>query len=174
VATDPPRAIKAAKFSALLNGQYHADREAHLDWWHRLFMFAVILLGASAVIDVLPQWARVTASIGTAAIGAADLLFDLSVRARNASFLRKSYFEIAAALEEGGIQPDKAEADMLRLAAEEEPPYKAAHALAENWATCAVYGGDEPLPCSVSTWRRLTRNVLHHAGHSFSVNVNPS
>lgn len=161
--------IKAAKFCALLNGAYHADREAYLDGWHRVLMFAVILLGASAVVEAFPTWARLGASISTAAIGAADLVLNLSVRARTASFLRKGYFEIAADLEEGEISSTKAESAMLRLAADEEPPYKAAHALAENWATGAVYGSARPLPCQVGRWRRLTRNMLHHASHNFSV-----
>lgn len=163
--------VKSAKFSALLNGQYQADREAHLDWWHRVLMFSVIMLGASAIIDVLPEWARVVASIATAFCAAADLLFDLSVRARNASFLRKGYFEIAADLESGAIGAQQAEAAMLRLSAEEEPPYRAAHALAENWATGAVFGAERPLPCKVRKWRRITRHYLHHAGHDFSVRI---
>lgn len=160
--------IDAAKFHAFLNGAYQADREAYLDGWHRALMFGVIVLGASAVVDALPDLARTTAAIATAILGAADLVLDLSVRARTASFLRKSYFDIAADLEDGAITPQKAYASMLRLAAEEEPPYKAAHALAENWATGAIYGSEKPLPCQVSWWRRLTRHMMHQAGHSFS------
>ena len=91
MATHSAAKIKAAKFSAVLNGQYQADREAHLDWWHRILMFAVILLGASAIVDVLPPRASLLASICVVVSGAADLLLDLSVRARNASFLRKSF-----------------------------------------------------------------------------------
>lgn len=160
--------IKAAKFCAYLNGSYQADREAYLDGWHRALMFLVIVLGASAVVAAAPNWARTSASIATAAIGAADLVLNLSVRARTASFLRKSYFEIAAALEEGALAPKAAEAAMLRLVAEEEPPYRAAHALAENWANGAVYGDERPTPCAVGFWRRLTRNMLHYSGQDFS------
>lgn len=160
--------VSSAKFCAFLNGAYQADREAYLDGWHRLLMFAVIMLGTSAVIAVVPGWARVTASVATAAIGAADLVLGLSVRARTASFLRKGYFEIAAGLEDRSLSPRKAEAAMLRLAADEEPPYKAAHAVAENWATRAVYGDNRPLPCNISRWRRLTRHMFRYNSHDFS------
>jgi hypothetical protein len=163
--------VAAAKVTALLNGQYQADREAHLDWWHRIFMFAVIVLGASAVFELLPAWARLTASLATAVTGAADLMFDLSVRARTAAVLRKSYFEIAAALEAGEMNAQQAKTAMLRLSAEEEPPYKAAHAIAENWATRAVFGTGADLPCNVTRWHRITRNLFHHAGHDFGVDA---
>jgi hypothetical protein len=160
--------IDAAKFDAYLNGAYQADREAYLDGWHRALMFGVIVLGASAVIDIMPAWARTIATMLTAVLAAADLVLDLSVRARTASFLRKGYFEVAAKLEERSISPQGAHAEMLRLAAEEEPPYKAAHAVAENWATTAVFGSSKPLPCRVGPWRRLTRNAVHYHGHDFS------
>ncbi|HEY5722338.1 MAG TPA: hypothetical protein VIT45_08445 [Allosphingosinicella sp.] len=171
MAANTPSAIKAAKFCAYLNGAYHADREAHLDGWHRFLMFSVIMLGTSALLEVLPDWARLSASLATAAIGAADLVLNLSVRARTASFLRKGYFDIAAALEEGSLDPPKADAAMLRLISDEEPPYRAAHALAENWATGAVYGDKRPLPCRVSGWRRFTRHFVRHASHNFSVDA---
>jgi hypothetical protein len=168
MAANPSPELEAAKFCAFLNGSYQADREAYLDGWHRLLMFAVIMLGASAVVEALPAWARITASISTAAIGAADLVLNLSVRARTAAFLRKGYFEISAGLEEGTLSAKKADAAMLRLAAEEEPPYRAAHAIAENWATGAIYGSNKPLPCRVSWWRRTTRHILKHTSHNFS------
>jgi hypothetical protein len=169
MATDAPAGeINASKFCAYLNGSYQADREAHLDGWHRAFMFGVIMLGTSAVVDALPDWTRIGASVATAAIGAADLVLNLSVRARTASFLRKSYFEIAADLEEQAMSPTAADAAMLRLASEEEPPYRAAHALAENWAAGAVYGSEKLPPCRVTRWQRITRNFFRHGGHDFS------
>lgn len=167
-AVSPAGAIKAAKFCAYLNGAYHADRESYLDGWHRALMFLVIMLGASVVVEALPDYARAAAGISTAAIAALDLVLNLSVRARTAAFLRKSYFEIAADLEEGNITAVQADARMLRLSAEEEPPYMAAHALAENWATGAVYGSEKARPCRVNWWKRMTRNLLHYAGHNFS------
>jgi hypothetical protein len=168
MAADPPSEIESAKFSAYLNGAYHADREAYLDGRHRGLMFVIIVLGAGAVADALPVAARTAAAILTAMLAAADLVFDYSVKARTASFLRKRYFDVAAGLEDGALKATDAQAAMLRLAAEEEPPYKAAHAVAENWATGAVFGPTKPLPCEISLWRRLTRNSLHHASHDFT------
>lgn len=169
MAADTSREIRAAKFEAFLNGAYQADREAHLDRWHRNFMFAVILLGASSVADVLPEELMKWAQLATAAIGALDLVLNLSVRARTAAFLRKAYFEVAAELEEGSLTLEKAKANLLRLAGEEEPPYKAAHALAENWAAGAVYGTDEPVRCRVSWRHKLTRHYIHYASRDFSI-----
>lgn len=173
MASDPTVAAKSARFCAYLNGSYNADREAFLDLSHRVLMFAVIMLGASSISAVMPQWGLPWVGVATAAIGAADLLLNLSVRARTASYLRKSYFEIAAKLEEGKLTPDQAQAEMLRLAAEEEPPYRAAHAVAENWASGAVYASERPTPCRVSFWRRTTRNIFRHGGHDFSVYAEP-
>lgn len=162
------RELNAAKISALMNGRYHADREAFLDGWHRWFMFAVILLGASALVETLPPSVRILASVLTAALGAIDLVFSLSVRARAHSYLREAYFEIAASLKAGSMNSTKAEAQMLRLAAKEEPIYCALHAHAENWATRAVIGFDKPLSCRVPFWKSFLRNVCRFSGSNFS------
>lgn len=98
-----------------------------------------------------------------------DLVFNLSDRARTHAFLRRQYFVIAAALERPRANAAKAQADMLKLAAEEEPPYLAAHALAENWATRAVLGPSVPLPCRVGWLRRRLRHFIRFDGQDFGV-----
>jgi hypothetical protein len=163
--------VDAVKFQAFLNGAYQAGREAYLDGWHRFLMFAVIMLGTSSVADVLTKSGKTWAAIATAALAALDLVLDFSVRARTAAFLRKSFFEIAACLDDGALTVAKADAALLRLAAEEEPPYMAAHALAENWATRAIYGESKPLPCRIVWWRKLARHVMRQGGHNFSADV---
>jgi len=57
----------------------------------------------------------------------------------------------------------------MELAAEEEPIFKAAHALAENWAIQAVYGTDKKMPCRVSWIRRQLRHWFLMTEHDFSV-----
>jgi hypothetical protein len=174
MAGNTPAAVKSAKHCAFMNGKYQADREGFLDRSHRYLMFFVIVSGAVSVTTLLPAPVVAWAGAGAAMAGALDLLFDLSVRARVASYLRKGYFEVAAKLEEGIITPAQAQAQMLRFAAEEEPPYSAAHALAENWATGAVYGTKRELPCRVPLWRRVTRHVIRHGGNNFSVDAPPA
>jgi hypothetical protein len=134
-------------------------------------MFSVIMLGTSSVADILTLRAKTWAAIATAAVAAADLVLDFSVRARTAAFLRKRYFEIAAMLDGGEMTAAQADAALLRIAAEEEPPYMAAHAIAENWATRAVYGETRPLPCRISWWCKLTRHLLHHSSQDFAADT---
>ena len=47
---------EAVTISCLTNAQYHASREAFLDTVHRWFMFTVIALGATALLDVIPEY----------------------------------------------------------------------------------------------------------------------
>jgi hypothetical protein len=106
-----------------MNGRYHADREAFLDGCHRWAMFTIIVLGASAFSDLLAEWAKHTAALASAVLAAIDLVFDLSVRARNHASLRESYFHVAANLESDRISAAAAQGEMMILAAKEEPPY---------------------------------------------------
>lgn len=111
MATHPTTsALEQAKVSALLNGRYHADREAWFDGWRRIFMFGIILSGSSALLDLVP-WAKAGAALLAVAFGAADLVFSLSDRARKHAFLRKQYFTVAAQLELPRASAAKAQDD---------------------------------------------------------------
>jgi hypothetical protein len=160
--------VDSARFSAFMNGAYHADREAFLDGVHRWLMFAVIVLGASALTDMLSSHSKLIVTGLGALAGTFDLVFDLSTRARKHGYLRRDYFGQAAKLTEGSISPAQAEAAMLMLAADEEPPFYAAMALAENWASGAVYVDRAP-PCRVGWFSRLTRHIFHRDGASFVI-----
>jgi hypothetical protein len=168
VATHTPATeIDQAKVAAYLNARYHADREAWLDSCHRWLMFAVILFGSSALLDMAP-WARAGAAFLTVSMGAFDLVFSLSDRARSHSFLRKQYLAIAAKLELPKGSLAQASSEMLVLSGDEEPTYYAVHALAENWATRAVFGPGTQLPCEVSWFRGLLRHLFRFDRHTFS------
>ena len=162
------RKVNEIRFEAYTNGSYHADREAVLDRRHRWMMFLVIALGASAVLQPLGDRAASIAAFATAIIGAMDLAFGFSVRARNHAFLRKEYFRIASELVAEEITTDAARAKLTALAGEEEPPYRAAHAIAENWATRAVFGDALPLPCRVTWLQRRFRHWLLMTSIDFS------
>jgi hypothetical protein len=92
--------LTALRCSYLMNARYHATREAFLDNVHRWFMFAVIMLGAGALIDIFPHPAAPQGSVGpkelfaasTAVIAALDLTFDLSNRARTHSLMKTPVF----------------------------------------------------------------------------------
>lgn len=168
MATQPPTsALEQAKVGAFLNGRYHADREAWFDWCHRILMFGVIVGGSSALLDVWP-WLRVSASFSAVVFGTLDLVFNLSNRARTHSFLRKQYLAVAADLESPRASPANAQAEMMRLAAEEEPPYFAVHALAENWAIRAVLGPEASPPCKVGWLAKRLRHIRRYDQESFA------
>lgn len=169
MATDPAAGpLDAQRFAAFTNGSYHADREGFLDWTHRVLLLIVILLGTSALLEVMPPaWRQISAALTTLA-GTLDLVFDLTTRARKHGHLRREYFELAASLAEGRITPAEADAAMLRSAADEEPPFCAAHAVAENWASMAVYGGGRVAPCRITGAQRLFRHVWRFNGSSFA------
>lgn len=151
-------ALNEARYAAYLAGSYHADREGVLDRRHRWMMFGVVALGALSIVNAMGRDASGWFGVATALIGAADLTFNFTGRARVHAHMRREYFRIAAQIEHRNYTRPQADAKLMELAAEEEPIYMAAHALAANWATKAVYGDARPLPCHVGRWPRLFRH----------------
>lgn len=166
---DATQQIEAATCVAYMNGMYHADREAVLDRRHRTMMFFVIALGTSAVVRPFGIEFDIYFGAATALVGAIDLSFNFSVRARNHAYLRKEYFRVAAALAEGKCSPKSANAKMTDLAAEEEPVFMAALSVAHNWATRAVYGAGATLPCRVSRLQRVLRHTFKMTDVDFTI-----
>ena len=159
--------VKRARYCAYLNGKYHSDREAFYDWWDKLTNFLVLATGAVAFSDVFGSAFQ---KVGAGAIGLFALLqlvFSLSLKAREHLQFKREYFSIASKLEAGELDPAQAHALMTRIAGDEPPPFMALHAICENWAKLAVYGSDEPAPCEVGWFARLTKNVLRHSSASF-------
>jgi hypothetical protein len=132
------------RVNCLMNARYHASREAFLDTAHRWFMFAIIAMGATAIIDVAPaDWLplvkNVSAAIG-ALLAAMDLTFDLSNRARAHSLMKRRYFDLVADLAEGSKTPEQVAVCASRYAADEEPAYHALLMASWNAAQEMVYG----------------------------------
>lgn len=168
MADNAPSAIAGhARVEALANGRYHADREAFLDTWRRGIAFLIIVLGAAAIVDVTAAEWRWTLGFAVTILASADLVMDLSAGARTHGYLRRQYFEIVGAFETGELDPAIGRARMMALAADEPPPYLAAHAVAENWATRAVLGPDAAVPCLITRPRRLLRHYWRQDGHPF-------
>lgn len=160
-------ALNVARYSAYMNGRYHADREAFLDRTHRALMFLVIMFGASAFSSVVPQTVAPYFGALTASLGAADLVLNLSVRARAHASLREHYFSIAAQLEKSDLQVSDAQAKMTELSGKEEPVFYASHAIAQNWAFRAVYGGSDQLPCIIKRYHRVFAHLFRFSSTSF-------
>jgi hypothetical protein len=134
--------VACVKFDCLMNARYHATREAFLDNVHRWFMFGVIAFGASAVIDAFGGvwWLKGIFGLGATILGALDLTFDLSNRARAHSLMKRRYFELLADIEEERKTPEEARACLHRYSADEEPAYHAVIASSFNSAQEMVYG----------------------------------
>ncbi|MFM7348945.1 MAG: hypothetical protein ACKO01_05585 [Erythrobacter sp.] len=159
--------VKRARFCAYLNGKYHSDREAFYDWWDRVTNFCVLATGAVAFSDVFGGAAQ---KLGAAAIGLfalAQLVFSLSLKAREHLQFKRQYFDIASKLEAGEIEPAQAHAQMTRISGDEAPIFMALHAVCENWAYSAVFGNDGPPRCRIGWLARITRNFWRHSSRDF-------
>ncbi len=160
-----PEATEAQKieFSCLMNAGYHASREAFLDNVHRWFMFALVVLGAGALIDVAKDMAPLlqVGAIAGAAIAALDLTFDLSNRARTHALMKRRYFELLADFVEGKRSGVEVRACINRYSAEEEPAYHALIIAQWNATQVAVFGS-EAQKSPLSAWYRVTKNLLRH------------
>lgn len=139
-------------FNVLRNALYHTARRNSLERWNRLFNFAVIMLGAGAVLSVLQAWIN-PAWIGfaTAMIGAIQLVLDFSGRAREHSQLQRDYYSLLATIERV-IDPTPEHiaewrSEMIRISGNEGPIFKAVDAKAYNDAldACDTYPHEERL-----------------------------
>jgi hypothetical protein len=170
----PSAPIDAFRVGCLMNARYHASREAFLDTVHRWFMFTVIMLGAAALIDVVPAGyldvLHIKAVFGAlaAVIAALDLAFDLSNRARVHSLMKRRYFELLADVVEGKRSIPEAEACKNRYAADEEPAYHALLATSWNAAQEMVYG-DHAESLDISKWHRFWKNFWRFGGKQYQL-----
>jgi hypothetical protein len=162
-----------------MNARYHATREAFLDNVHRWFMFAVIALGAAALIDIFPQ-TNSHGAVGlkeifaaTAAIIAAlDLTFDLSNRARTHSLMKRRYFELIADLVAKDKTPEQVEACIERFNADEEPAYHALIATSYNAAQEMVYGKDA-YSYAIPRFHLACKNFWRFGGTTYDHSTKP-
>lgn len=129
-------------------------------------MFVLIIIGSAAFSGLVDSHIKPYFGLITAALAAVDLVFGLSVKARDHGFLREKYFEISAQIEEGRLNANEARAQMMRLSSKEEPPYYASLAVAENWAHLILYQ-TERTDVELSNFDRLTRNLFRHSNANF-------
>ncbi len=140
-------ALEDVRVECLMNARYHAAREAFLDSVHRWLMFGVIVLGAGAVIDLLPSVGvggviRGLAGAAVVVLAAIDLTFDLSNRARTHALMKRRYFELLAEVTAGKCTPSEVAASIHRYSADEEAAYQALLRLSWNAAQEMVHGDD--------------------------------
>lgn len=161
----------AAQISCLMNAQYHAAREAHLDFIHRWIMFGIIVVGAGAITDVVSKdlrWLSGALGIATAILGALDLTFDLSNRARTHSMMKRRYFELLADFNEGYKKLSDVQACIHRYSADEEPVYHALLKLSWNSAQEMVFGDDAD-QYKIPVCHRYFKNFFRFEGNEYPV-----
>jgi hypothetical protein len=164
---------KNLRHMSLRNALYHLARRRWLETWGKLFNFSIVIAGTSAAADVfgyIPD-SRIWLPFGIAAIGALQLVYDFSGRARTHEILQRRYFSLMAEIEEC-VEPDQLQcakwsAEISRIAGDEPPTLRALDAIADNQATNAMYGGGNRL--KVNMWQSLTRQTLAHNGASFPI-----
>jgi hypothetical protein len=165
--------VEGVHVSCLLNAQYHASREAFLDLVHRWIMFAIIILGAGAITDfVTKEFGSLNTILGiaTAALGALDLTFDLSNRARTHSMMKRRYFELLADFGDGQKTLTAVQGCIHRYGADEEPVYNVLWKLSWNSAQEMVFGdkGDQYL---IPRFDRFFRNVFRYDGKNYVIKI---
>jgi len=164
--------VEAIAISCLTNAHYHSSREAFLDTTHRWFMFGIIALGTAAVVDIFPSekkdWIKGFCSAGAAVLGALDLTFDLSNRARMHSMMRRRYFELLADVREGTKTPNEARVCIERFSSDEEPPYQVLYLACWNRAQESVYG-NTAIKYKITKWGLATKNFFRRPGVRYSV-----
>ena len=162
-----PSAVAGARWQALTNGHYHSQRESFMGFCDRLLTFAVLMAGAGVFATALSALAQSSLAIAVTTFATVQLVFAIGPSSKNHAILREKYFAIAADLEVSRLSRCEADAEMLRLAGQEGPIYHAVHALSENWAKCAVYGGEATALCKVSSLRRFLRHIWRQSAHDF-------
>jgi hypothetical protein len=159
-----------------MNARYHAAREGFLDNVHRWFMFAVIALGAGALVDVGVKelsWAKDAFAACAAIIAALDLTFDLSNRARTHSMMKRRYFELLADFGENKRNAEETRACINRFGADEEPVYHALWIDAWNAAQEMVYGS-AAYHYQIPRTHRWLRQLLRYGGIQYALIKGPS
>lgn len=159
-------------FNVLRNALYHTARRRSLETQNRLFNFAVIALGASAVLSVIQPIVRPEyIGIATTVIGAVQLVWDFGGKARDHAQLQRDYLELLSRIE-GTIEPSAKQlaawkGEMIRISSSEGPILRAVDAKAYNDAIDATefYGPGERLYIGVLP--RLFGAVLTFEGHRF-------
>jgi hypothetical protein len=164
--------------SCLLNAHYHAAREGFLDTTHRWFMLGIIIFGASAFADLIPQaagsgWLKGSFGAGAALLGGLDLTFDLSNRARSHALMKRRYFELLADMRDGLKTSEQVLSCLDRFSAEEEPPYRVLLLMCRNRAQSEVRGSGARL-FRIPRRHRFIKNIFRMSSVDYGPPLLPS
>jgi hypothetical protein len=160
---------EGVNLNCLMNARYHSAREAFLDGVHRWFMFGIIIAGAGSVSglfeELVPNF-NVICGVVAAILGAADLAFDLSNRARTHALMKRRYFELLSDFRDGQKTLSQVEACTHRYSADEEPAYHALLMGSWNAAQKMVYGDKAEL-LDIPNSHRWFQNWWRYEGYDY-------
>lgn len=115
--------------------RYHQRRCAFYGEWHRWLMFIIIVAGSTAATDVFPQLQKVLALL-TAALGAMDLVFGLSDKARDHEVLMRKFASLVSQIRRRDSPTqsdiDAWQAERVEIEADEPATYWALEAICYN------------------------------------------
>lgn len=164
--------VFSLRHKALRNALYHTARRQWLERWSRIFNFLIIILGTAAAATIIQklEFLNQLIPILIACIGALQLVYDFSGRAKDHAFLQSRYYGVMANID-ACIKHSEGkcalwEAEFSQVAADSPPVMRALDAVADNQATSALLGGDARLKVTWFEW--VTRNMLAHNNSSFS------
>ena len=169
----PPMDRNQLRFNVLRNALYHTMRRDWFERVNRVFNFAVIILGMSAVLGILATWgwSASWAGAAVAVVGALQLVFDFGRSARDHQHLQREYYHLLAEIE-GNVTPKDIHlanwsAKMILITAEEPPVLRAADAKAYNEAIDATdnWGSGERL--HIPFWRNICGHFISFNGYHF-------
>lgn len=140
-------------FNVLRNALYHTARRHWHEGIARLFNFAVVLLGATAVAGLLLRFGATPAMGGAlvAALGAYQLAYNPAGRGREHQLLQRDYYRLLSMIV---AQPDADsqqlaawQGEMIRITGDEPPTLRVIDAKAYNDAIDAtgLFAQDERL-----------------------------
>lgn len=149
-------------FSAERNAVYHLARESWYDACHSLVMFLVIVTSTGAVVGLAAEvgWAAYSPVIPVV-LGALDMAFRFSEKARRHGYLSRRSKEVAADLTANIPTEDSVRAATGRLWAiygEESAEFCVVNAIAYNQVARHVGRGEQQIP--TRWWQRFMRHVL--------------
>ena len=164
--------VEAVEFNALRNAIYHTARRTVLDTYVRWSNLIIIVAGAGTLTQLADThgfgWIL---GLITVLAGAMQLVFDFSGRAAEHKLLQHRYYTVLADVRDDELSPEhvrRLEAEMLRIAGDEPPVYRALDAISYNAAADSLYGeerADQKL--KISWTQSALRHLYHFNGSSF-------
>jgi len=156
--------------------RYHQRRRAFYDGWHRIIMFALILIGSASFADVVTHLSFYTITISgwgglvVAALAALDLVFSLGDKARDHEILHRRFTDLAISIRTEAETPERLqlwERRRLEMETDEPPIFWALEASCDN-EVIKAWGRDVKNGLvALSPWQRLMMNYLRFQGTDF-------